>query len=228
MTSTTATSLKKLSLRARANPRRAWHCMLTHAMWGKGKSFGKGKGFGKPADVRPQSGMIDCGAKASAAAEAVVQRRIAAVLTRDKGAKIEIEQTARPYFRFGNGRAICRVHISSTVSGQHRSFSLYTLPNPDAYYQSDFEKSSLVSALISMDFLGPSAAGMMIDFATGLAMNTKEESPDIYVLSCNRKGHYVLAIVQYLTRPVMSRRTSSCCCPSCSCLFQTSLGASSP
>ena len=73
----------------------------------------------------PQAGMIDCRATASAAPEAVVKGLISAVLTQEKGAKIEFEQSARPYFRFGNGRwgrALCRVHISSVISGQHRSY----------------------------------------------------------------------------------------------------------
>ena len=200
-------------------------------LWGKGKGYNKGKSVGKERAVNayandifigglevsdameattadhseglPQAGMIDCGATASAAPEAVVKGLISAVLTQDKGAKIEFEQSARPYFRFGNGRwgrALCRVHISSIVSGQHRYFSLYTLPNPDRYCHNQSDSSSLVPVLIGMDFLGPSGVGMMIDFSAGLAMNTKETSPEIYELSSNRKGHYVLDLVQYLTK----------------------------
>ena len=74
--------------------------------------------------------------------------------THDKGAKIELEQSARPYFRFGNGhwgRALCRVHLCSHVSGQPQHFSLYALPNPDAYYNNDLDRSSLVPVLIGMD-----------------------------------------------------------------------------
>ena len=154
----------------------------------------------------PSTGMIDCGATASAAPEAVVRSLIAAaaaVLTQDKSAKIELEQSARPYFRFGNGRwgrALCRVHLSSFVSGQPLHFSLYALPNPDAYYSNSLDKSSLVPVLIGMDYLGPNGVGMMIDFATGLAMNTKDPKPEVYQLQTNRKGHLVLDIVQYLTQ----------------------------
>ena len=49
-------------------------------------------------------GMLDCGATASAAPEAVVQGLISAILSKDKTARIELDQSARPYFRFGNGR----------------------------------------------------------------------------------------------------------------------------
>ncbi|CAE7561074.1 unnamed protein product [Symbiodinium sp. CCMP2592] len=151
----------------------------------------------------PHLGMIDSGATASAAPEAVVKGLISAILTQDKGAKIEFDQSARPYFRFGNGRwgrALCRVHLSSTVSGQLRSFSLYTLPNPDEYFKSGFDKSSLVPVLVGMDCLGRDGIGIMIDFASGLAMNTKEPNPAIYPLTVNKKGHYTLDILHHLTQ----------------------------
>ena len=52
----------------------------------------------------PQVGMLDCGATASAAPEAVVQGLITAILAVDKGARIELDQAARPYFRLsGDG-----------------------------------------------------------------------------------------------------------------------------
>ena len=151
----------------------------------------------------PRHGMLDCGATASAAPEAVVQDLIAAVLTQDKGAKIELDQFSRPYFRFGNGRwgrAMCRVHISSSASGSPQHFSLYTLPNPENYDKETTDKSSLVPVLIGMDHMGSQGVGMMIDFAAGLAMNTKESNPDIYKLSVNHKGHFVLDIVEHLTK----------------------------
>ena len=132
-------------------------------------------------DMSPQVGMLDSGATASAAPDAVVQGLISTVLSHDRNAKIELDQGARPYFRFGNGRwgrALCRVlHISSSVSGSHRSFSLYTLPNPSEYYQSGFEQSSLVPVLIGMDFMGKNGAGLMVDFASGCAMFTSDRIP---------------------------------------------------
>ena len=151
----------------------------------------------------PGTGMIDCGATASAAPEAVVKSLIDTVLTHDKGAIIELDQSARPYFRFGNGRwgrALCRVHISSAVSGRTRQFSLYTLPNPAEYVSNNFDRSYLVPVLIGMDHLGHKGVGMMIDFSLGLAMNTLDENPEIYHLDKNHKGHFMLDIVQYLTQ----------------------------
>ena len=153
--------------------------------------------------TQPHVGMLDSGATASAAPDAVVQGLISAVLSHDSKAKIELDQGARPYFRFGNGRwgrALCRVHISSMVSGSNRTFSIYTLPNPPEYFQSGYEQSSLVPVLIGMDFMGVDGAGMLVDFATGFAMITTDPKPEIFRLDMNHKGHYTLDIVQYLTQ----------------------------
>ena len=151
----------------------------------------------------PGTGMIDCGATASAAPEAVLKGLIDAILTHDKGARIELDQSARPYFRFGNGRwgrILCRIHISSSISGRTKQFALYTLPNPPEYISSGFDKSSLVPLLVEMNHLGVKEVGMLIDFSIDLAMNTLEESPEIYQLEKNTKGHFSLDIVKYLTQ----------------------------
>ncbi|CAE7645969.1 unnamed protein product [Symbiodinium sp. KB8] len=66
--------------------------------------------------VDPNVGMIDCGATASAAPEAVVKGLINAVLAQDRSAQIEMDQALRPYFRFGNGRwgrALCKMSAST-------------------------------------------------------------------------------------------------------------------
>ena len=155
------------------------------------------------AKPEPQTGMLDSGATASAAPEAVVKGLVEAVLSRDRGARIDLEQYARPYFRFGNGKwgcALGRTTITSNVSGRVRKFSLYTLPNPSEYYSSHFDKASLVPVLIGMDFLGPSGMGLIIDFSTGLALHSKEDHPEIFHLKTNAKGHYVLDIVEFLTQ----------------------------
>ncbi|CAE7802513.1 GIP, partial [Symbiodinium necroappetens] len=120
-----------------------------------------------------QNGLLDCGATASAAPEAIVQSLISAVLSQDKNARIELDQSA--------------------------SFSLYTLPNPAEYYQANFDRSALVPILIGMDFLGSGGVGMLIDFSTGLAMLSKEVRPEIFQLSVNKKGHFTMDIVHYLT-----------------------------
>ena len=79
-------------------------------------------------------------------------------------------------------------------------FSLYALPNPDSYNQNPLDTSALVPVLAGMDFLGKDSVGMMIDFHTGLAMNTKNASPQIFQLTRNHKGHFILDIVQHLTK----------------------------
>ncbi|CAE7332984.1 unnamed protein product, partial [Symbiodinium sp. KB8] len=152
----------------------------------------------------PQLGMLDCGATASAAPEAVVKGLISSVLSIDRGARIDIDQYSQPFFRFGNGKwgkALCRVLISSSSSGRERQFALYTLPNPAEYFQNKLDKASLVPVLIGMDFLGPQGQGMMIDFNTGLAMFTKtsDPRPPVQQLQMTSKGHYVLNLATYLT-----------------------------
>ena len=152
--------------------------------------------------TRPELGMVDCGATASAAPEAVVKGLIASILEKDHGARVDIDQSARPYFRFGDGRwgrALYRVQLSSSVSGSTRSCALYALPNPKEYFQAGFDKASLVPILIGMDFLGKVGNGMIIDFTTGLSTSTKDENPKVLQLSQNHKGHFMLDITEYLT-----------------------------
>ena len=150
----------------------------------------------------PERGMIDCGATASAAPEAVVQGLISAILEKDKEARIDIDQSARPYFRFGDGRwgrALYRVRLSSDVSGSRRHFALYALPNPPEYYKANFDKSTLVPILIGMDFLGKDGNGMIIDFTTGMTVSSHDEHPEVVHLNQNHKGHFLLDVVQFLT-----------------------------
>ena len=152
---------------------------------------------------RPELGMLDSGATASAAPEAVIQGLISSILEQDRSAKIEVDPTSRPYFRFGDGRwgrALYRTRLSSDVSGVERQFSLFALPNPPAFYQPGFDKSTLVPILVGMDFLGHKGSGMVIDFTTGLAMSTFDDTPDIYPLKSNPKGHFLLDICYHLTR----------------------------
>ena len=45
---------------------------------------------------KPERGMVDCGATASAAPEAVVKGLIASILEKDSGARVDIDSSARP------------------------------------------------------------------------------------------------------------------------------------
>ena len=152
---------------------------------------------GEPAKPASQ-GMLDCGATASAAPDIAVQGLIKAVLSQDSSARIEIQQYMRPYFRFGNGKwgqALYRVTLQSVVSGKPRSFSLYSLPNPE-----DMPPKNLVPILVGMDHLGPAGCQMLIDFGSGYVIDGVDVKPSIYKLNANNKGHYVYDIVYHLTR----------------------------
>ena len=151
-----------------------------------------------------EQGLIDCGATASAGPLVAVESLISSVLAKDRQAVIDIQKSARPYFRFGNGqwgRALFRATISSNVSGSNKSFQLFALPNPPDLHHPDFDRNSLVPVLVGMDHLGSKERGMSIDFPTGLAMDSSfsSDKPKIYQLPSNQKGHYVLDIVHYLT-----------------------------
>ena len=74
------------------------------------------------------------------------------------------------------------------------------LPNPTEYYQNNFDRNELVPVLLGMDFLGPSGVGMILDFSSGLAMNTGDTNPTIYKLSPNHEEHYVIDIVERETK----------------------------
>lgn len=50
-----------------------------------------------------------------------------------------------------------------------------------------------------MDHLGGDPSAMLIDFRTGLALDSSALSPKEYQLPRNKKGHYLLDIVDYLT-----------------------------
>ena len=152
--------------------------------------------------LRDEQGLIDCGATASAGPLVAVESLISSVLAKDRQANIEVQQSARPYFRFGNGqwgRALYRVVITSNVSGSSQQFKLFALPNPPELHHPGFDKSTLVPILVGMDHLG-GATGMTIDFPTGMAMDSFKTDFQAYQLPSNKKGHYLLDIVEYLTR----------------------------
>ena len=151
-------------------------------------------------NMKPNLGLLDCGATASAGPETSVQKLISSVLAQDRGASVTIAKYMRPYFRFGNGcwgQANFRVTISSKVSGVERKFQMYCLPDPK-----NADDNSMVPVLLGMDHLSgkdcPESA-LTIDFNTGMALESTNPNPTIFQLPCNHKGHYIRDIVHYLT-----------------------------
>ena len=194
--------------------------MEAQAQWMKGKGKGKHGGPAKTVNVyaadanylgdlasastsvspSPQEhlGMLDSGATASAAPELVIRGLISSILTMDKNASVNFDASARPYFRFGNGRwgrALSRVSIISSASGNPITFSLYMLPNPPSAVT---DASSVPPLLVGMDFINE--VGLLVDFKSGLAMNRHEAEPIIYELPRNRKGHLMVDVRQHLTK----------------------------
>ena len=147
-------------------------------------------------------GLLDSGATASAGPQLAVEKLIHSVLAKDAQAVIEVRKE-RPYFRFGNGRwgrALYRVEITSSVSGKPHTFKLFALPNPPELHRPDFDEATLVPILIGMDHLAGVRSAMAIDFHTGLALDSHAVQPHVYQLEVNKKGHYVLDILHFLTR----------------------------
>ena len=151
-------------------------------------------------NMKPNLGLLDCGATASAGPETSVQKLISSVLAQDRGAAVTIAKYMRPYFRFGNGcwgQANFRVSITSKVSGFERTFHMYCLPDPK-----NGDQNNMVPVLLGMDHLSgkdcPESA-LTIDFNTGMALESTNPQPNVFQLPCNHKGHYIRDIVHYLT-----------------------------
>ena len=123
----------------------------------------------KSDNISPSSGLLDCGATASAGPEASVQRLIAAVLEQDSSATVTVDQSLRPYFRYGSGswgRALHHVELSTNVSGAYKFFEVFALPNPPEYVEKWFRPEMLVPILVGMSHIGPQGAGMIVDSMT--------------------------------------------------------------
>ena len=144
------------------------------------------------------TGMLDCGATASAAPDVAVRGLIQSILSHDKNARIDVQPYMRPFFRFGNGRwgqALYRVTIGSRASGELRQFSLFSLPNPE-----EMNPKNVVPVLIGMDHIGAHGCQMLVDFASGYVIDGVDPNPEIYQLNTNSKGHFVYDIIHHLTK----------------------------
>ena len=151
----------------------------------------------------PGTGMLDCGATASAAPDASVQGLISAVLAQDRQAEIVIDRISWPYFRYGSGKweqALHKVSISSSASGNRKTFHVYSLQDPPGVKEQWFNKDDmLVPVLVGMSHAGQDGVGMAVDLAEGHAINALEENPQPYQLSKNAKGHFLVDLVYFLT-----------------------------
>ena len=141
----------------------------------------------------PQSsylGMMDCGATASAGSRQVCSDVTEAVRAADENLKVEEDDKARPFFRYGNGeviRADCKITLTSWKTGAKRVFELFRLPLPPHIR---------IPLLVGMSFLYDNEA--KVDFKTSEVTYTKF-SEDRIKLPVNAKGHLMIDIVQYLT-----------------------------
>ena len=143
--------------------------------------------------------MLDSGATCSAGPEASVQRLIHSILAMDSGAQVEVDTKVRPRFRYGSGKwnqALYRVIIKSQLSGDLRSFSCFSLPDPDELKEPWFKASMLVPVLLGMDFL--QEVGAIVDFSDGSCCFARNAGA-VMKLPMNTKGHFMLDIPRYLT-----------------------------
>lgn len=143
--------------------------------------------------------MLDSGATCSAGPEASVQRLIHSILAMDSGAQVEVDTKVRPRFRYGSGKwnqALYRVVIRSQLSGEPRSFSCFSLPDPDELKEPWFKASMLVPVLLGMDFL--QEVGAIVDFSDGSCCFARNAGA-VMKLPMNTKGHFMLDIPRYLT-----------------------------
>ena len=164
--------------------------------------LGAAQRSGNPSVAKASTGMLDCGATASAAPEVAVQGLIQAILQADKSAQVTIEPYMRPHFRFGNGRwgqALYRATLVSNVSVQPRKFSLFSLPNPE-----ELSVKNIVPILIGMDHLGKTGCQMMVDFMSGYVIDGVDKEPSIYKLKSNAKGHFEYDSTYPCGQPVTS------------------------
>ena len=162
------------------------------------------------ATMKPQEGLLDSGATASAGPDASVRRLLQCLRRVDSQAVVETDLAKRPLFRFGSGkwgRALCQVRTTSSASGSPRTFHVFVLPNPEEFYESWFTPDQLVPILIGMDFLRPQ--GLVMDFTDGMAQITSVTGSQPFFMSQNSKGHFVLDLVAFLTGSLETPSTTT-------------------
>ena len=76
--------------------------------------------------------------------------------------------------------------LQSDLSGHPRVFHVYALPNPPEFFEQWFTTNTLVPILVGMSHAGSDGVGMVVDLATGFAIDAL--LPD--QLDKNHKGHF--------------------------------------
>ena len=157
---------------------------------------------------RDGEGMMDTGATACAGPEVAVTKLTTALMRVDPDAKIEIltSESARPYFRFGDGRwgrAKYLVRLRSSRDNYKKVFSCFALPQPNSHQRQPevpgipTTATSHVPVLVGMDFLR--SVGVITDLVDGYTSYALVPNDIPRYLPRNRKGHFMLDIVSYLT-----------------------------
>ena len=143
-------------------------------------------------------GMLDCGATASAGPESSAKLLISKLREIDPQIGVHLDDSRRPYFRYGSGQWGRSLYHLTLVSAKNpaRTFEMYTLPDPDGFVYGWSSPSQLVPILVGMDHL--QKIGLVLDFSDGFALHGAEPEAEPYCLHKNPKGHFMIDLVYYL------------------------------
>ncbi|CAL1129948.1 unnamed protein product, partial [Cladocopium goreaui] len=143
-------------------------------------------------------GMLDCGATASAGPESSAKLLISKLREIDPQIGVHLDDSRRPYFRYGSGQWGQSLYHLTLVSAKNpaRTFEMYTLPDPDGFVYGWSSPSQLVPILVGMDHL--QKIGLVLDFSDGFALHGAEPEAEPYCLHKNPKGHFMIDLVYYL------------------------------
>ena len=150
-------------------------------------------------------GMLDCGATASAGPESSAKLLISKLREIDPQIGVHLDDSRRPYFRYGSGQWGRSLYHLTLVSAKDpsRTFEKYTLPDPDGFVYGWSSPSHLVPILVGMDHL--QKIGLVLDFSDGFALHGAEPEAEPYCLHKNPKGHFMIDLVYYLCGVIRCR-----------------------
>ncbi|CAL1161664.1 unnamed protein product, partial [Cladocopium goreaui] len=143
-------------------------------------------------------GMLDCGATAAAGPESSAKLLISKLREIDPEIGVHLDDSRRPYFRYGSGQWGRSLYHLTLVSAKDpsRTFEMYTLPDPDGFVYGWSSPSQLVPILVGMDHL--QKIGLVLDFSDEFALHGAEPEAEPYCLRKNPKGHFMIDLVYYL------------------------------